>query len=93
MDDPKCNTDLNHSYIIVENQQFGYVSIQRKSGKSKLLLQLWITSGVLTLRKKESLAKTLAKMFSCDVCKIFKNSFFYRTPLVAPSGRTKFRHK
>ena len=24
-------------------------------------------------------------MFSCELCKIFKNSFFYRTPLVATS--------
>ena len=24
-------------------------------------------------------------MFSCELCKIFKKSFFYRTPLVATS--------
>ena len=32
--------------------------------------------------KKES----LAQVFSCELCKIPKNSFFYRTPLVAASG-------
>ena len=27
--------------------------------------------------------ETLAQMLSCDFCKIFKNTFFYRTPPVA----------
>ena len=31
--------------------------------------------------KKES----LAQVFSCDFCEISKNTFFYRTPLVAVS--------
>ena len=31
--------------------------------------------------KKEN----LAQVFSCDFCKIFKNTFFYRIPLVAAS--------
>ena len=31
--------------------------------------------------KKES----LAQVFSCEFCKIFKNIFLYRTPLVAAS--------
>ena len=25
-------------------------------------------------------------MFSCELCKIFKNTYFYSTPLVAASG-------
>ena len=29
-------------------------------------------------------------MFSCKSCKIFMNSFFYRTPLVAASGRYEY---
>ena len=29
--------------------------------------------------------ETLAKMFSCEFCEIFKNIFFYKTPLVAAS--------
>ena len=28
---------------------------------------------------------TLAQVFSCEICEIFKNTFFYRTPLVAAS--------
>ena len=27
--------------------------------------------------------ETLAQVFSCEVCEIFKNAFFYRTPSVA----------
>ena len=29
--------------------------------------------------------ETLAPLFSCDFCEIFKNTFSYRTPLVAES--------
>ena len=32
--------------------------------------------------------KTLAQVLSCEVCKFFKNSYFYRTPPVAPSFQT-----
>ena len=34
-----------------------------------------------TLLKKES----LAQVFSCEFCEIFKKTFFYRTPVVAAS--------
>ena len=30
--------------------------------------------------------ETLAQVFSCEFCKIYKNTFYYRTPLVAASG-------
>ena len=30
------------------------------------------------------------KIFSCEYCEIFKNSLFYRTPLVAASGIETF---
>ena len=29
--------------------------------------------------------ETLAQVFSCEFCEISKNTFFYRTPLVAAS--------
>ena len=35
-----------------------------------------------TLLKKE----TLGQVFSCEFCEIYKNTFYYRTPLVAASG-------
>ena len=38
--------------------------------------------GPATLLKQ----KTLAQVFSCEFCEIYKNTFYYRTPLVAASG-------
>ena len=37
--------------------------------------------GACNFIKKE----TLAQVFSCEFCEISKNTFFYRTPLVAAS--------
>ena len=48
-------------------------------------------SFLIKLIKKE----TLAQLFSCEICEIFKNTFFYRTPLVAASEiiqNTKILH-
>ena len=33
----------------------------------------------------ESFKETLTQLFSCEYCRIFKNSFIYRTPPVAAS--------
>ena len=46
--------------------------------------KLWqiIGLGPATLLRK----KTLAQVFSCEFCEISKNTFYYRTPLVAASG-------
>ena len=30
--------------------------------------------------------ETLAQVFSCEFCEIYKNTFYYRTPLVTASG-------
>ena len=43
------------------------------------------------LKPTNLLKKSLAQVFSCKFCKIFKNTFFYRTPLVAASVLTLFR--
>ena len=34
--------------------------------------------------------ETLTQVFSCKFCKLFKNTFLYRTNLVAPSDNTTF---
>ena len=39
--------------------------------------------GPFFLLKKE----TLAQVFSCEFCEISKNTFYYRTPLMAGSVR------
>ena len=41
-----------------------------------------VAGGACNFIKKE----TLAQVFSCEFCKIFKNTFSYRTPPVAASG-------
>ena len=38
--------------------------------------------GACNFIKKEA----LTQVFSCEFCKIYKNTFYYRTPLVAASG-------
>ena len=44
-------------------------------------------SRVSFLIKLEASGKeTLAQVFSCEFCEIYKNTFYYRTPLVAASG-------
>ena len=40
--------------------------------------------------RSKAVAQTLAQMFFCEFCEISKNTFFYRTPLVAASGRFNF---
>ena len=37
--------------------------------------------------------ETLAQVFSCEFCEISKNSFSYRTPLVAASEKFLYRSK
>ena len=44
-------------------------------------------AGACNFIKKE----TLAQLFSCEFCDIFKNAFFYRTTLVVVSANIKTR--
>ena len=45
------------------------------------------TSKIIGLRPATLLRKkTLAPVFPCEFCEISKNTFYYRTPLVAASG-------
>ena len=37
--------------------------------------------------------ETLTQVFSCEICEIFKNTFFYRTlPVTASTGVISFHH-
>ena len=47
---------------------------------SFLLTELLLPQACNFIKKE-----TLAQVFSCEFCKISKNIFFYRTPLVAAS--------
>ena len=41
-------------------------------------------------RKHCHRCQTLAQVFSCEFCEIFKNTYFYRTPLVTASALKKY---
>ena len=45
---------------------------------------------VADLKAVSLLKETPTQMFCCEVCKIFKNTFFYRTPLVDTSSTLCF---
>ena len=47
-------------------------------------LTKWQASACIFIKKE-----TLAQVFSCKFCEIFKNIFFYRTPPVAASNQPK----
>ena len=58
--------------------------------------EVFCKKGVLrNFTKFNSIKKeTLAQVFTCELCEIFKNTFFHRTPLVAASGKHKsLRHQ
>ena len=42
---------------------------------------------VFFFNKVSAYKETLAQVFSCEYCEIFKNNFFYRTFPVAASGK------
>ena len=46
-----------------------------------------LQSNAFNFIKKE----TLAQLFSCEFCKIFKNILFYKTPLVATSVSSRIQ--
>ena len=48
----------------------------------KICLEAVAQPEACNFTKKE----TLAQVFSCEFCEISKNTFFYRTPLVAAFG-------
>ena len=54
---------------------------------SSSCLQMFFRKGVLE-NVSFSVKKTPTQVFSCEFGKIFKNSFFYRTPLVTASIST-----
>ena len=53
--------------------------------KKKYLCQSLFFNKVAGLRPTTLLKRNLAQVFSCEFCKIFKNTFSYRTPPVAAS--------
>ena len=67
-------------------QRFTEVIAQRCSVKNVFLENFIIKRGSRLHTCKFIKVETLAEVFSCEFCKISKDTFFYRTPLVAASG-------
>ena len=47
---------------------------------------LYVTLVTSQLQPATLLKETLAQVFSCEFCEIFKKTFFHRTPPVAASA-------
>ena len=54
----------------------------------KQLCQSLFLNKVAGLRPATLLKNTLAQVFSCEYCEIYKTTFFHRTPLVAASAQS-----
>ena len=56
-------------------------AVLRRCSVKKVFLNISQSPDACNFIKKE----TLTQVFSCEFCEIFRNTFFYRTPLVAAS--------
>ena len=52
----------------------------------KQLCRSFFLNKVADLRPATLLKRTVAQVFSCEFCEIYKNTFFHKTPLVAASA-------
>ena len=65
-------------------------AVARRCSVKKLLLEISQNSQENKPEACNFIKKdTLAQVFSCEFCEISKNTFFYRTPLVAASGQKR----
>ena len=74
---------LQMTYLVNVFNYLSYLSYTRNSHPA-----VFCEKGVLqacNFIEKE----TLAQLFSCEFCEISKNTFFYRTPLVAASVKRR----
>ena len=78
----KTLTFIHETLSIIKNETEAI--IQTCSEKKGVLKNLIIVFTTCNFIKKE----TLAQVFSCEFCEIFKNNFCYRTPPVAASDET-----
>ena len=92
--DHKCvrvyDLKSNGRYIFFMNST---EAVAQRCSPKKLLLEISQNSYENTRVRVSFLIKlqastskeTLAQVFPCEFCKIFKNAYFYRTPLMAAS--------
>ena len=58
-----------------------FLEISQNSQENTCVRDSFLIKFIKNFKKKES----LAQVFSCEICEVSKNIFFYRTPLVAAS--------
>ena len=75
-----CDCGLFNSSLYVE-------AVVRRCSVKKLLIEILQNSQENTCARVSFSVKkeTLTQMFSCEFCEISKNTFYYRTPLLAAS--------
>ena len=73
------NKAINHIWKI--HTQYYVFSV----GKARLILINHVNCSLIHQACKFTKKDTLAQVLSCEFCEIFKNTFFYVTPLVAVS--------
>ena len=71
-------------------ETFSSEAVSQRCSAKKLFLEISQNSQENTCARASFLIKLikkeiLAQVFSCEFCEISKNTFFYRTPLVAAS--------
>ena len=64
-------------------------SSHRRCSVEKMFLKTSQNSQKNPCARVSFLVKLLAQVFSCEFCKIFKNTFFHRTPPVAASANNE----
>ena len=75
---------VNTSRKLLENSNETFPVMRYFTWKLELVSDILRAIVVCNFTKKE----TLAQVFSCEFCEISKNTFYYRTPLVAASGQS-----
>ena len=75
---------INGTIIISDKSSVSTEAVARRRSLKKVFLNISQNSQENTCARVTFL-KTLPQVFSSEFCKIFKNTFFYRTPPVAAS--------
>ena len=67
-----------------------FVDISKNSQESTCARVSFLINEVAALRPAILLKKTLAQVFSCEFCEVYKTTFFHRTLVVAASVKYNF---
>ena len=79
------NLNVESMYFGVELKSLRINNVQKRSPEGVMEKMCSWKFRKIHRKIHFGLKETLAQVFSCEFCKNFKNSFFYRRPLVAAS--------